>query len=137
RSSAGMFDVSHMGRIEAVGSSVAPFFQWIIAGDVRKLFPGKGMYSVICNEDGGILDDVILYCLGQDHYYLVCNASNRAAVLEALRQAQYDFMETGFEDLTQRTGMIALQGPEAARRLGELGDDGPHLAAELHWRGWV
>lgn len=131
RTAAGMFDVSHMGRIDITGTGALPFLQWTIASDVEKLEPGHGLYSVVCNDDGGILDDVILYQLATEHYYLVCNAANRAAVLDALTRYQTKFDGVQFVDVTAATGMIALQGPEAAHHLTELGGDGPRLAANL------
>ena len=131
RSASGMFDVSHMGRVIVAGADALSFLQWTIASDVRKLEPERGLYSVICNDDGGIRDDVILYQLAADRYYLVCNAANRSAVLVALAQYQANFTDAAFQDVTATTGMIALQGPEAAHQLAGLGDDGPHLAAEM------
>ncbi|MBI4497132.1 MAG: glycine cleavage system aminomethyltransferase GcvT [Chloroflexi bacterium] len=135
RGRAGMFDVSHMGRLNLTGPDAAPFLQWIVASDVRRLSPGHGCYSVICTEGGGILDDVILYCLATERFHLVCNAANREAVVACLRRYLYSFLNAQMEDVTEATGMVALQGPEAARHLALLGDDGPRLAETLPYFG--
>ncbi len=120
RERAGCFDVSHMGRIEISGPDCVPYLQRIVTCDVAALAPGQARYTLICVEDGGILDDTILYCRRYDSFLLVCNAANTPAVLGWLAQWRWPEHQVQLEDRTAATGMIALQGPQAAGHMDAL-----------------
>src|SRR5215212_6800288 len=85
RSGAGVFDLSHMGRLHVRGSGARDLVQWLATNDVDRLAPGRAQYSLICGEDGRILDDIIVYNLGEE-ILLVVNASNRLKVLDWIEQ---------------------------------------------------
>src|SRR3954447_5774530 len=82
RSSCGVFDVSHMGEIETEGPQAVDLLQRLLSNDVSKIQVAGAQYSCLCREDGGVLDDVFTYRLGEDHYLTVTNASNHARDLE-------------------------------------------------------
>jgi aminomethyltransferase len=115
RSDAGMFDVSHMTVVDVKGAGAGSYLERLLANDVGKLTtPGKAMYTCMLNEDGGVIDDLITYYLGEGDYRVVVNAATRGKDLAWLeRQAE------GFEvTITERPdlGMIAVQGPNAREK---------------------
>ena len=111
RSHAGVFDVSHMGEIETTGPDAEAFLQRVLSNDVSKLAAGGAQYSVMCREDGGVLDDLFSYRLG-DHFLTVTNASNHARDLAWFRQHAEGFDVT-LGDRLHDLAMLAVQGPEA------------------------
>ena len=121
RDHVGMFDVSHMGEFFVSGPDALALVQWVSSNDASALFDGKVQYSCMPNGRGGIVDDLLVYRMAEDRYMLVVNASNRAKDW-AWIQSQVD--EKGFdvslEDASDRHALIALQGPEAQRVLGQL-----------------
>jgi aminomethyltransferase len=110
RSKAGLFDVSHMGRLLVSGSGAAAFLQRIATNDVGKLALGQAHYSMVCNEQGGIKDDIFVYRLRTEAYLLCVNASNREKVMSWLL-AQPREKTVMLEDQSQALGQMALQGP--------------------------
>ena len=86
RNAAGMFDVSHMGRVDFHGPDCIAYLQRLFTCDVTKVAPGSARYTLLCVEDGGILDDTNLYCRNPESFVLICNASNTPAVLDWLAQ---------------------------------------------------
>ena len=120
RSKVGLFDVSHMGRIEIIGKGASAFLNRLFSSAVPSLGVGLARYGVICTEDGGIIDDCILYRLAQDRFLLVSNASNTYVVLEWLNMWIQSDDEVRVEEITDFTSMIALQGPDAASLLTEM-----------------
>ena len=118
RERCGVFDVSHMGENEVRGPGARAFCDRLTVNAVERLGPGDGHYSVLCDNRGGVLDDLIVYCLGPDRFLLVVNAANTAADLAWLRE----HAEAGAEvvDRSAELGLVALQGPLAARVLGGL-----------------
>ena len=118
RTSVGLFDVSHMGRVDISGPDAEAFLDSIYSSSVPKLKIGRGRYGVICNEDGGIIDDCILYKFGEDRFRLVPNASNTEAVLDWLDR--WNSNDVSIENTTAETAMIAIQGPKAQAILQEL-----------------
>jgi aminomethyltransferase len=123
RSAVGLFDLSHMGEIEVRGDEAVAFLRYALVSDPGTLVIGQAQYSMACQDDGGIIDDLICYRLEDDRFLVVCNASNRAAVLGHLEEllARGDFGAT-LEDRSERTALIAPQGPNAAALLAELTD---------------
>ena len=121
RSSSGLFDVSHMGRIRVRGAEAAALLDWVTTANVPALSPGRGRYTLVCTQGGGILDDGIIYRLDEEEYLLVCNASNREVVWNWLMRWRDDrFPATELEDRTLSVSMIAFQGPQAPAAMEEL-----------------
>jgi len=117
RQAAGLFDVSHMGRLRLDGSGAAAFLDRLLTRKVVGMAPGKIRYSLVCNESGGILDDVLVYHL-QEHtdglfHLLVVNASNREKIIAWLKSHLKSSDDVKLTDRTRETAMIAVQGPRA------------------------
>jgi aminomethyltransferase len=122
RRDAGIFDVSHMCVIDVKGARVREFFSRLIANDVAKLKqPGKALYSCMLNEAGGVIDDLIVYFLGEDFFRTVVNAGTRDKDLAWMRGIAPEFGVT----LTERTdlAMLAVQGPNARAKVAQLLDE--------------
>jgi aminomethyltransferase len=121
RTHAGMFDVSHMGEVEVEGPGALAFLQLVLSNDVARIALGGAQYSCLCNEEGGVLDDLFVYRLGGDRYLIVTNAANHGADLAWLGRWSRGF-ETIVRDVADRYAMLAVQGPHAravlARALG-------------------
>ena len=128
RRTAGMFDVSHMGIVDLHGVGTGPFLRQLLANDVGKLrTPGKGLYSCLLREDGGVLDDLIVYRIEDAWFRMIVNAGTRAKDLAWIRaRAPAHAVE-----VRERTdlAMIAVQGPEARARVAALFP--PEAAARL------
>jgi aminomethyltransferase len=118
RSAVGLFDLSHMGEIEVRGSGALGFLSHAVVSDPSTLAEGQAQYSMLCQPDGGIIDDLILYRLGADRYMVVCNASNRDAVVAHL--AGLEQRDVVLEDRSDDVGLVAPQGPAAASVLSGL-----------------
>jgi aminomethyltransferase len=112
RTSAGMFDVSHMGEIETHGPQAVELLQFLLSNDVTRLAVGGAQYSVLCREDGGILDDLFTYRLGENHFLTVTNASNHEKDLAWFQQHAGGF-DAEVDDAHDRWSMLAVQGPKA------------------------
>ena len=122
RSAVGLFDLSHMGEVQLSGPEALAFVRYAVISDPGALEPGQAQYSMLCADDGGIIDDLIVYRT-DDGYLIVCNASNHDVVLahlDALR-SRGDFDAT-IEDRSDRTALIAPQGPRAEELLRPLTD---------------
>ena len=121
RSSSGLFDVSHMGRLYISGPQSPAFMDWILSADASNLRQGRARYSMVCNEDGGIIDDTVFYRQEEERYLLVCNASNLSQVLPWMqRWALNKFPNVAIDDRTEATAMIAFQGPATLEVLDSL-----------------
>ena len=121
RDSVGMFDVSHMGEFFVSGPDALALVQWVSSNDAGALFDGKVQYSCMPNGRGGIVDDLLVYRLAEDHYMLVVNASNRAKDWDWIQTQVADKgFDVTLEDASARHALIALQGPEAQDVLGQL-----------------
>ncbi len=118
RNRVGLFDIGHMGRLTFDGPDVLTWLQRTTTNDASRLKPGQIQYSLMANGGGGLIDDILVYCL-PDGYAVVCNASNRGAVVE-----QFERERAGIDgkmvDRTGDTAMIAVQGPEARDTLQPL-----------------
>jgi aminomethyltransferase len=117
RTAAGIFDVSHMGRFRFDGEAAADFLDRLLTRRVTGLRSGQVRYSLITNQQGGILDDVLVYCLeesdGEPFHWLVVNAGNREKIARWMRRHLDEAAHVHFTDRTEQTVMIALQGPRA------------------------
>jgi len=111
RNVAGVFDLSHMGRLDVRGRGAADFLQGVLTNDVSQVAPGRAQYTLLCREDGGILDDLVIYRRAEDDFLVVVNASNRLKDVGWLR----DHVPAGvtLDDRTHDVSLIALQGPRA------------------------
>src|SRR5689334_2197588 len=115
RNTVGVFDISHMGRLQFAGSNVVGFLDSVVTRRVSDLKPNHVRYALVCNEDGGILDDVLVYGGATERqlpYSMVVNASNREKIVDWLNQHARDF-GVSVTDFTARSAMIAVQGPKA------------------------
>ena len=133
RAAAGLFDLSHMGEIEVRGAGAIDFLGYAVVSDPTAMDIGQAQYSMLCDDDGGIVDDLILYRLADDRLLVVCNASNRDAVVAQLN----DIHERGsfaaeLDDVSDRTALVAPQGPLAAGILGALTDTDVDAIANYH-----
>ena len=118
RSHAGLFDVSHMGRLEVSGEEAALFLHRLLTADVLSMRVGRVRYTLICNERGGVIDDAILYRLGEERFLLVPNAANEDTVARWLQRWEAEWHnDIAIRWLTQATSMIAVQGPLAEELL--------------------
>lgn len=120
REGAGMFDVSHMARLRFKGERVLEFLEWITSNDVAKLEDGQGQYSLLPNDKGGCVDDIIVYRITPTEYAMVVNASNHAKDVAWIRSKNTFGVE--ITDETNDTAMIAVQGPKARDIVASLSD---------------
>ena len=128
RTDSGAFDVSHMGELHVDGPTAQAFLQELLSNDLTRLGDGEAQYTLLTNERGGIVDDVIVYRLRHGQYLVVCNASNRTAVFEWLKEREPRGSEV--RDASDEYGLVAVQGPRSLERLGL--DEAP---AFTHWMG--
>lgn len=119
RQRVGLFDVSHMGEIVVDGPEATAALQLIVTNDAAKLVPGKALYTVMCREDGGIVDDLIVYRESSDRYFLCVNASRRDEDWQhiAAEAARFDCTVS---DVSDDYAQLALQGPRAKAIMEEL-----------------
>lgn len=124
RESVGIFDVSHMGKIRVRGHGSVAFVNSVLANDIDRIEDGQAQYSMICNDDGGIIDDLIVYRLAEDDVFIVPNAANASTVVAEL----LDRAPAGVrvDDLHEALGIIAVQGPRSADVLRALGLPSDH-----------
>lgn len=146
RQEVGVFDISHMARLKFTGAAAAQVLDYLLTRRVTDMPPGLIRYGLVANDEGGVLDDVLVYHVagggaaetGGEHYLLVVNAGNRDKILHWIRE-QTDSLPavtTGnwqLEDLTEQTAMIAVQGPRAVARMEPLIGGG--LAELKYFRG--
>ena len=130
RADAGVFDVSHMGEIHVDGPTAQAFLQQMLSNDIDRVGDGEAQYTLLTNEDGGIVDDLIAYRLAHGQFYLVVNASNRPGVYGWLKEREPRGCEV--RDASDEYGLLAVQGPRSLERLG-LGeaDSFTHEMGEL------
>ncbi len=116
RSAAGLFDLSHMGELYVTGADAPAGLDYALVTAPSKLAVGRAHYSVICAPDGGVIDDLIVYRLGDMRFLAVPNASNASVVARELRERLEGF-DAELDDATMRTSLVAIQGPRAAEIL--------------------
>jgi aminomethyltransferase len=120
RTAAGLFDIAHMGRLRFTGPDTLRFLNHLVTNDVRQLDVGQIQYALVVNDEGGTLDDVLVYRMA-DFHLMVVNASNRTKIVDWIAAHQSGF-DVHVEDLTTTQFMLALQGPKAEEILNRLVD---------------
>ena len=126
RKAAGLFDISHMGRLSFTGLNAEPFLSHLLTCRVDNLVDGQIRYGLVCRDDGGVLDDILVYKIDSLHYGLVVNASNRTKIVAWIEKHASEIQPTTgaknfeFVDQTTGTSMIAVQGPKALQILSRL-----------------
>lgn len=110
RASGGLFDVSHMGRVWVNGRHARRFLERLCTRRITDMAPGQCRYSLVCNEQGGVRDDVIIYKMDDDDFMVVVNASNREKLFAHFEAIKGDLI-VKFDDRTMKTAMVAMQGP--------------------------
>ncbi len=136
REHVGIFDVSHLGKGVVRGTGAAAFVNACLTNDLDRLVPGQAQYTLCCNADGGVVDDLIAYLRSEDEVFLIPNASNTTEVLRRLAEAAPDGIAV--ENLHRSLAVIAVQGPDSPQLLERLGLPTAHdymsfVTAE--WRG--
>ncbi len=116
RTDCGVFDVSHMGELEVEGPRVHEFLQGVLSNDLDRLAAGQAQYTLLTNEHGGIIDDLIAYRLDEFRYFLIVNASNREADFEWLKERE--IRGSDVRDVSDDYTLLAVQGPRSLGRLG-------------------
>ncbi len=116
RTDAGVFDVSHMGELHVEGPKAEELLQGLLSNDLGKIGDGQAQYTLLTNERGGIVDDLIVYRIDPFHFLVVCNASNREPVYAWLKEREIRGSEV--RDASDEYALLAVQGPRAAERLG-------------------
>ena len=120
RNSAGLFDISHMSEFSVVGDDAAKFLDHALVSEVSKIAVGRAKYTMICDENGGVIDDLIVYRLHDLDFLIIANASGRQAVWEALNARKGNFQLDQLTDNSDDTALIAIQGPKAVVILQRL-----------------
>ncbi len=130
RTAAGLFDLSHMGEIVVLGPQAADALDYALAGRLSALQQGQAKYSLLLDESGGILDDLVVYRTGADRYMVVANAANRRTVADALSRRAASF-DAEVYDESDDIALIAIQGPRSLEILQNLDDLGLESAPDL------
>lgn len=118
RNECGLFDVSHMGEITCTGPDAVKNLNHLLTNDYTTMYDGQARYSPMCYEDGGVVDDLIVYKVRDDHYFIVVNASNKDKDFAWMKE--HAFGDCEFTDISGSVGQIALQGPKAQQILEKL-----------------
>lgn len=132
RNAAGLFDVSHMGEIEFTGKNAASLVQYLTTNDISKMTDGRAQYSILCNERGTVIDDIIIYRFTPEHYILVVNASNVEKDFAWCVAHERDGVSV--KNLSDDFALIAFQGPKAAEILQPMTDVAIDDIAKYHFR---
>ena len=130
RTNAGLFDVSHLGKIEIHGTGAKEWLNSIITNDLNKILPGQAQYSMLCNEAGGVIDDLIVYLKSDDAILIIPNAANSAEVFSALNSQLPQGMK--IQNRHNDFAVIAIQGPASAQLLSDAG-----LHVELNYMSFT
>jgi aminomethyltransferase len=121
REAAGLFDLSHMAEIHVTGRQAADVLDFALVGNLTGVKPGRARYTMICDASGGVLDDLVVYRLADEHYLVVANAGNAKVVADALEERVAGF-DAVVDDRSETTALIAVQGPKAVEILGAVTD---------------
>ncbi len=120
REGCGIFDVSHMGRIRIDGADAPEFLNMLLTNEFASMKPGLARYSLLCREDGGIIDDMVIFRLGSAEYLAIPNAGSYEKVLTWLNKWAVDFQGLSVVPLRDETSMIAVQGPRSEQIMERL-----------------
>jgi len=122
RNAAGLFDISHMGEVTVNGPGAVAFLNRVLTNDIRKLASGQGQYTLMCNEQGGVIDDLYAYRLSVDVYFLIINASRIADDVAWLKAqaAKFPAGEVNLTDASHHYAAIAVQGPRVKEFIGQV-----------------
>ncbi len=113
REKVGIFDVSHMGEIEVKGEHAKELLQWLTPNDLNQLEDGRVQYSALMNENGGVIDDLLIYAISKERYFLCVNASNVGKDVNWLADHALQYPDVEVVNVSRRYGMISVQGPNA------------------------
>lgn len=128
RTGAAFFDVSHMGRLRFTGRHARKFLDRVCTRLILGMERGQVRYSLVCNERGGVRDDVLVYCYDEDDYMMVVNASNRLKIMDWFRAVkERENLTFSMEDITASTAMAAIQGPKVMEMVGTFSREIPTL----------
>jgi aminomethyltransferase len=128
RTGAAFFDVSHMGRLRITGRHARKFLDRVCTRLILGMERGQVRYSLVCNERGGVRDDVLVYCYDEDDYMMVVNASNRLKILDWFRSIkERENLTFSMEDVTAETAMAAIQGPKVMELVAGFSREIPTL----------
>ncbi len=119
RTQVGVFDVSHLGKISVIGEGSLEFLNTALTNDLNRIIPGQAQYTLICNDKGGVIDDLIVYQNSASNFFLVPNASNNAAVFEVLKLTAPS--QVTVSNLHEDFAVFAVQGPKSVSMLNSLG----------------
>ncbi len=136
RERVGVFDVSHLGKAEVVGPGAAAYVNSVFTNDLNRIAPGKAQYTLCCDENGGVVDDLIQYLKADDNVFLIPNAANNAEVIRLLQASAPDGVEV--RNLHQEYGVLAVQGPASDDVMRSLGLPAGHdymSFADATWQG--
>lgn len=134
RTAAGLFDISHMAEFTVVGAGAGALLDALLAGRISTMKVGKAKYSLLLDEQGGIVDDVIVYRRGAENFLVISNAGNRALVAAALNRYAGD---VSIADLTDEVSLIAVQGPRAQEILAATEGVSAEGIADLGYYAWL
>ena len=135
RSAAGIFDISHMGEITVRGEGAASFLNFVLSNDTGKLQPGLGQYTLMCNRNGGVIDDLYLYQTGAEEYLMVVNASRIQEDFGWLEERLGEFAGRATIDLKNRSkeiAAVAVQGPKSSLFIDSCFPASAQMASALH-----
>ncbi|MCW3975687.1 MAG: glycine cleavage system aminomethyltransferase GcvT [Candidatus Bathyarchaeota archaeon] len=135
RNDVGIFDVTHMGRCIVEGKGAADLLNYILTRDVASSSIGQGRYSVMCNENGGIIDDLVAFRLEDEKYFMVYNASNRKKDFEFIKKNAQSF-DAKVKDVSDEIVMVAVQGPKSVNVLQNISDS-DLSSIRYYWGSWV
>ena len=121
RTQAGLFDVSHMGEVLCEGKDALANLQMLLTNNFDNMVDGQARYSPMCNENGGTVDDLIVYKKSEEHYFIVVNAANKDKDFQWMLDHQ--FGDVTFTDVSDRWAQLALQGPKAMEILRKLTEE--------------
>jgi aminomethyltransferase len=124
RTAVGLFDVSHMGKVRIHGPGAVAFLNGVLANDLDRISSGQAQYSMLCNDDGGVIDDLIVYRWADDEVFMIPNASNAATVVAVLTAAAP--AGVSIDDHHSDHGIIAVQGPRSAELIAAMGLPSDH-----------
>jgi aminomethyltransferase len=136
RQAAGLFDISHMGEFLVSGGAALAVLNGFLTNDLRKLAIGQGQYSLMCNENGGVIDDLYVYCLSRGEYLMVVNASRIEPDFAWLSDRMADWRQAravALGNVSEQVGAVAVQGPKVADFINECFQEGSLQGAAGRW----